>query len=382
MKKVVFVSNFFNHHQQPLSEALAARCEYTFIETEEMDAERRGMGWGMTELPGYVRRMNAGTAEACRAVIDGADVVILGSAPDTLLTRRLRRGRLTFKYAERFYKTAPPEANALRNRLAAWLHHGRFQRYPLHMLCASAYTAADCAWSGNYPGRCYQWGYFPETRRHGPDGCPGQRPDGKVSLLWVGRFLEWKHPEAAVLTAERLKQAGYAFELKLIGSGDREERVRAMVSERGLEDCVQLLGTMSPRQVRAHMEAADIFLATSDRNEGWGAVVNEAMNSGCAVVASRAMGCVPFLIRQEENGLSFRSEDWDELFAGVRRLMDDPGLRERYGREACRTIMEQWNAETAAERFLSLAEALERGEQTPFAQGPCARAEILKDDWM
>ncbi len=50
-----------------------------------------------------------------------------------------------------------------------------------------------------------------------------------------------------------------------------------------------MLGAMSPDKVRAYMERADVFLFTSDFNEGWGAVLNESMNSGCAVVASHAM---------------------------------------------------------------------------------------------
>ena len=53
------------------------------------------------------------------------------------------------------------------------------------------------------------------------------------------------------------------------------------------------------------MERADIYLATSDRQEGWGAVINEAMNSGCAVVADHMMGAVPYLISHEENGMIY-----------------------------------------------------------------------------
>jgi glycosyltransferase involved in cell wall biosynthesis len=59
---------------------------------------------------------------------------------------------------------------------------------------------------------------------------------------------------------------------------------------------------MAPEAVRDHMEAADIFLFTSDFNEGWGAVLNESMNSACAVVASHAIGSVPFLLKDGENG--------------------------------------------------------------------------------
>lgn len=53
---------------------------------------------------------------------------------------------------------------ALHAALGAWLHHGRFQRYPLYMLCASVYTATDCYIFGNYKRRTYKWGYFPEVK--------------------------------------------------------------------------------------------------------------------------------------------------------------------------------------------------------------------------
>ena len=42
--------------------------------------------------------------------------------------------------------------------------------------------------------------------------------------------------------------------------------------------------------------------------EGWGAVVNEAMNSGCAVVADHMIGAAPWLIRQGENGRTGSAE--------------------------------------------------------------------------
>ena len=43
--QLVFVSNYFNHHLQPVSDRLFALCEskggsYTFIQTEPMEKER------------------------------------------------------------------------------------------------------------------------------------------------------------------------------------------------------------------------------------------------------------------------------------------------------------------------------------------------------
>ena len=42
-----------------------------------------------------------------------------------------------------------------------------------------------------------------------------------------------------------------------------------------------------------------------------------------------------------------------------------------------------WSAEVAAKRFVELSEALLKGESanTLFAEGPCSKAKILKNDW-
>ena len=67
-------------------------------------------------------------------------------------------------------------------------------------------------------------------------------------------------------------------------------------AQMGLQNRIQILPPMPPEAVRRRMEQANLFLLTSDFQEGWGAVLNEAMNSGCAVVASHAAGAAPYLL--------------------------------------------------------------------------------------
>ena len=106
----------------------------------------------------------------------------------------------------------------------------------------------------------------------------------QASILWAGRLIGWKHPDASIELAASLKEKGYFFRMSVIGNGEMEAQLHEMIRRKGVEDCVEMLGAMSPDEVRAHMERADVFLFTSDFNEGWGAVLNESMNSGCAVV--------------------------------------------------------------------------------------------------
>ena len=113
---------------------------------------------------------------------------------------------------------------------------------------------------------------------------------------------------------------------------------------------------MTPEQVRKYMEDAQIFLFTSDRNEGWGAVLNEAMNSACAVVASHAIGATPFLIEHQKNGLIYRDGDRKDLYKNVKRLLDCPQQRMELSKQAYKTIVDEWNAENAAEKVLKLSD--------------------------
>ncbi len=81
------------------------------------------------------------------------------------------------------------------------------------------------------------------------------------------------------------------------------------------------------------MERAEIYLFTSDRQEGWGAVLNEAMNSGCAVLTSHEIGATPYLVKDGENGIVFKSRDQKDLNRRLYELMEN-GKAESLGRAA------------------------------------------------
>lgn len=392
--KLVFISNYISHHQKPFCDAMKQKIgkNFIFIETMPMEKERLDMGWEPIR-ENYVFRTyesNESEKKAKKIAVD-AEIVILGSASDNYIIPRLKTKKLTFKYAERFYKTGLTLRNLPHAAAGAWLHHGRFQRYPLYMLCASAYTPADAAIFHNYVGRTYKWGYFPEVKRYDVAELMEKKQaavsvgeeHSRISILWAGRLIGWKHPEAAVQLAASLKEKGYSFRMSMIGNGEMEMQLHDMIREKGLEDCVEMLGAMPPEEVRRHMEKADIYLFTSDFNEGWGAVLNESMNSGCAVVASHAIGSVPFLIKNGENGLIYENGNQLDLEKQVLRLLEDGAFRKKIAENAYETMINLWNAETAAERFLTLTEKLLKNENTDslFLDGPCSKAAILKNDW-
>ena len=373
--KLVFLSNFFNHHQKPLSDALYRLTDaFCFIETEEIPQERVKMGYAFDARPAYVASFFRQEERThCEQALANADVVVFGSAPEVLFRQCHREGRLLFRYSERPLKNGAEPLKVL-PRLVRW-HWRNPPCARIYLLCASAYTASDYAKYGLFCGRAFKWGYFPPTQQYDTAEALLSKKN-PLRILWAGRFLQWKHPDDAILVASQLKDAGYRFSMDLIGAGVMEPILQKMILQLNLSDCVHMLGVKTPEEVRRHMEKAGVFLMTSDRYEGWGAVVNEAMNSGCAVLASDAAGATPYLIRDGENGLIYHSGDVRELEDKLAQLLMNPPYAKQLGVDAYETISTLWNAEVAAERLIRLSETILSGDRYPdlFREGPCSRA--------
>ena len=158
-----------------------------------------------------------------------------------------------------------------------------------------------------------------------------------------------------------------------------KERLEEMVSAFDLGDAVRVLGGRKPAQVIEAMKGADIFLFTSNYLEGWGAVVNEAMQCGCALVASGEAGSVPFLIEDGFSGLVYEDGKYESFEKKLLKLFDKPELVSQYGESAFHTINNTWNAKRAAAELVRFcAEFLEGKDPLPAEYGPVSRAGVIK----
>lgn len=384
--KIIFISNRLTPHQIPCCNIFARKHDFLFVETAGEEVTEAGWYADSSKYPYVVpyTQEKVPRQEIMMKIMD-ADAVIIGSAPDSYIEPRLKAGKLTFKYAERFYKKGITARNCLRIIVGTWLHHGRFQKYPLHMLCASAYTACDCARFGNYTCRMFKWGYFPETKHYTMSQICANKRGEKHSILWAGRFIALKHPEAAIFLAKDLKQDGYCFDMNIIGYGPLEEQMRSLIAELDVADCVHILGRKTPQEVRHHMETSQVFLFTSDYQEGWGAVLNEAMNSACVPVVSHAVGAAHFLVNHNVNGLVYKNGDPADLSACVKALLDDPEKIAEMGINSYKTITNMWCAEIAVSRLTNLIECILRGDDPETLyhdSGPCSPADVIPQDDM
>lgn len=387
--KAAFVSNYINHHQIPFCNAMYRLTEggFTFVQTERMEEHRVKMGWDSAEQPEYVCRYYE-EPEACRRLIMDCDMVIFGGTDDeSYIKERLAAGSPVIRMSERLYKTGQWKAVSPRGLRKKYEDHTKYRRAQVYLLCSGAYVPSDFHIIRAYPDKMLRWGYFPETKHYmieellAAKGYGGERGIKKTPcLLWAARMIDWKHPELAMETARYLHEKHLDFHMDIIGDGEMKKDMEEMQRRYGLTEKVRLLGYQTPKDVRRYMERADIFLFTSDRQEGWGAVANEAMNSGCALIADHMIGAAPYLVKNGYNGFLYRDGKKEQLFARAEQLVRDRQLCRRLGGSAYRTITELWNAENAAGQLFGLVQSILRGEEISLpAEGPCSRAPLLRE---
>lgn len=399
--KTVFISNYINHHQIPFSDALYERLgdDYHFIQTEAMEEERVKMGWALdaSQIP-YVVFADR-EEERCRRLIEEADLVLAGWTKRTdLFLPRLSSGKLTLRISERIYREGQWKAVSPRGLLAKYREHVKFRNQPVYLLCAGAYVASDFSLIHAYPGKMLKFGYFPPLRVYDEDAlfekkrCAGAGRVADVAkadaagepclqLLWAARMIPLKHPEFVVRVAKELKCNGYSFHIHFIGSGPMEAELKAEAEAVGLSQNFTFYGFLHPEEVRDVMERCHIQLFTSNYLEGWGAVLNEGMNSGCCVVANVQAGAVPFLIEDGVNGVTYQNGSYEDFAARVKELFAHPQRIEAMGRAAYETIVKEWNPEHAAQECLRFYESWKAGAVSLPESGPFSRAQKLSARW-
>ena len=373
--KVVFLSNYFNHHQRAFSQAMFDMLEkdYIFIETDKMGEFRVKLGYQLDSLPEYVipYEYTITHFEEIKELINGADVLITGSSLEKYYEERKKSKKLIFRYSERLFKTGNEPLKYFPRLIK---YHFLNRSKNIYLLSAGKFTAEDYRRLALFKRKSFKWGYFPDTKKYEDiDTLISSKTEN--SILWAGRFLKWKHPEVCFQIASKLKQDGYNFTIDMIGTIKRTERITEMAEKYDVKDVINYLGAMKPEMVREQMEKHQYFLLTSDQQEGWGAVLNEAMNSGCVALGSDATGSVSYLIKNGDNGFSYKSGDIDELYLKLKSVLDNKSEQQRLAKNAYKTITELWNGEVAAERLISLAKAILSKENTTlFENGPCSKA--------
>ncbi len=142
--------------------------------------------------------------------------------------------------------------------------------------------------------------------------------DDKKYLIGVGRLVKRKGFEYLI---KSLKLLNEDVECLIIGDGPEKENLQQLAVNLGLKQRVNLLGYLSEEEKKfQYLAAADIFVLSS-LHEGFGIVLQEAMQVGLPIIATNIGGQVDF-IKDGENGFLVNIKDEESIADSAKRILN------------------------------------------------------------
>jgi rhamnosyl/mannosyltransferase len=144
-----------------------------------------------------------------------------------------------------------------------------------------------------------------------------------------------------------------------VGGGPLRAQLENLAAGLRIADKVVFLGEIQNAAVIPYYHAADLFVLPSvARSEAFGIVQIEAMAAGLPVVNTRLDSGVPYVSVHGETGFTVPAGSPEALTDAINRLLDDPELRESFGRAGVRRAKREFSLESMTNRILRLYEAV------------------------
>lgn len=361
--------------------------DYAFVETAKCH-DQKGATEDYSKRPYLVKAWESAESWSyAMQLAETTDVCVFGGFEALPFEKaRMKKGLLSFDMGERMLKRGWLNLASPRIlKMVMAYHLGGWSRKPIYKLCMSAFTKQDQYRLCSFKKKCYKWGYFTKVdEKFDVEASLQDVSTLEITpLMWCSRFLMWKHPELPVHIAAKLKAKGYKFRIDMYGDEGNaakydaifpRKKLEKLIAELNVSDCVHLMGNRPNGDILEAMRKSAIFLFTSDRYEGWGAVANESMANGCVLVASDAIGSSPYLIKNGINGFMFKSCDADSLTEKVEWLLTHPDEMKTMQKNAYDNMRAFWSPKHAASALLQLIDDLLNIRETTIEEGPCSIA--------
>jgi glycosyltransferase involved in cell wall biosynthesis len=307
---------------------------YLIAPVEELD-ERRDMGWERSSL-----------------TVPGVEIII---APDTkqvldLFKKSLKHdihlfsGTRAFSDVFHYFNislgfnikrgiiTEPP----FRYKVPIWMHKLRFLVLDYRYISKIEYIFAigDSAvkyyrtWSDKW--KVIPFAYCVEENKH-----VFNEVTGKCKLIYVGSLI---HRKNVALLLKSLNHVTGDFQLGIVGDGAEKERLEKYVIDNQLSDNVRFLGKKNNSEILNLLQHYDSLVLPS-LHDGWGAVINEALQNGLYVICSDQCGAKT-LIENSNRGIVFKNKDVQSLTNALNYCIGNAdkiksGKQERVDWSAC-----------------------------------------------
>jgi glycosyltransferase involved in cell wall biosynthesis len=184
------------------------------------------------------------------------------------------------------------------------------------------------------------------------------QPNGRPIILSVGQLAERKGIDHLIRSCRVLQDRGYEFACHIVGQGPQQPLLEDLIAHLGLNDRVTLHGALPHEAVIDQYKRATLFalpcIQTKNGDiDGIPNVLLEAMAMQLPVV-STDLSAIPELVQDRVNGLLVPPENPTALADALADLIDRPDLRERFGYNGRRLVLESFDVEHNVRRLAAI----------------------------
>lgn len=170
----------------------------------------------------------------------------------------------------------------------------------------------------------------------------------KKYLIGVGRLVERKGFKYLI---ETIKELNENYEALIIGQGPEKNNLEKCAEKLQIRNRVHLLGCIPEDKKFQYLDCADIFVLSS-LHEGFGVILQEAMQVGKPIVSTNNGGQTDF-IQDGVNGLLVQPKNTHLLAEKIKYLMKDYQMQKKMCEEN-RQLLAKFHPKIIAEQYRNL----------------------------
>jgi len=185
-----------------------------------------------------------------------------------------------------------------------------------------------------------------------------ERFKNKKVLLTVARLVQRKGHDKVIETLNYLKNRYKDLIYLIVGRGEYEKELAALVETHGLQERVFFFDDVSDKELPLFYDVADIFIMPARQLqdgdvEGFGIVYLEANIFHKPVIGGRSGGVTDSVL-DGETGFLVNPESIDDISEKIARLLDDRQFADLLGHQGAQRARDEFNWKAQAKNLESI----------------------------
>lgn len=170
---------------------------------------------------------------------------------------------------------------------------------------------------------------------------PNMRKTGNGCVLGVvGAFVPWHGLDFLMDAVAHLRSRHPEMRVLLVGDGPIRSQIEAQVKHLQLQEVVQFTGFVPPSEVPEFLQRMDVCIIPDSNAHGSPMKLFEYMAMSKPTVAP-SYPPIAEVIEDGVTGLLFAPRDLGDFIRQIRRLLQEPALADRIGRQARQHVLER-----------------------------------------